>query len=66
VVDVTGVHEVGIEGRLHKHSLDQNGKRKGITDALKQKEEKRDPDVIFAQAKKQIEDKEGCQIEGTV
>ncbi len=66
VVDVTGVHEVGIEGRLHKHSLDEKGKRKGIVDALKQKEEKRDPAVIFDQAKKQLEDNEGCQLEGTV
>lgn len=36
VVDVTGVHEVGIEGRLHKHALDQNGLKIGVTDALKQ------------------------------
>ena len=34
IVDVTGVHEVGIEGRLHKHSLDENGKVKGVTDAV--------------------------------
>ena len=34
VVDVTGVHEVNIEGRLHKHSLDEKGKMKGITDAV--------------------------------
>ena len=34
VVDVTGVHEVNIEGRLHKHSLDSNGKVKGVTDAV--------------------------------
>lgn len=57
---------MGIEGRLHKHSLDVNGKRKGVTDALKQKDEERNQDVIFAQAKKQIEDNEGCQLEGTV
>lgn len=31
---MTGVHEVGIEGRLHKHSLDENGKVKGVTDAV--------------------------------
>ena len=66
VVDVTGVHEVGIEGRLHKHSLDSDGKMIGVTDALKQKEEVRNPDVIFATAKKQLEDKEGCQLEGSV
>ena len=34
VVDVTGVHDVNIEGRLHKHALDENGKRKGVTDAV--------------------------------
>lgn len=34
IVDVTGVHEVNIEGRLHKHSLDENGKVKGVTDAV--------------------------------
>jgi len=34
IVDVTGVHEVNIEGRLHKHSLDEKGKMKGITDAV--------------------------------
>jgi len=25
-VDVTGVHVVDIEGKLHKHRLDKNGK----------------------------------------
>lgn len=34
IVDVTGVHEVNIEGRLHKHSLDENGQVKGVTDAV--------------------------------
>ena len=64
MVDVTGVHEVNIEGRLHKHQLDVNGKVKGVTDALKQKD--RNPDVVFSMAKKQLEEKEGCQLEGTV
>lgn len=36
VADVTGVHEVNVEGKLHKHSLDSNGKKKGVVDALKQ------------------------------
>jgi len=35
IVDVTGVHEVNMEGRLHKHSLDENGVVKGVTDAIK-------------------------------
>ena len=35
VVDVTGVHDVNIEGRLHKHALDSNGKRKYVTDQIK-------------------------------
>lgn len=34
IVDVTGVHEVNIEGRLHKHALDENGKVKHVTDAV--------------------------------
>ena len=66
IVDVTGVHEVNYEGRLHKHALDTDGKIKGVTDALRQKTVERSPDVIFSTAKKQLEDKEGCQIEGQV
>jgi hypothetical protein len=26
IVDVTGVHVVGVEGKLHKHRLDKDGK----------------------------------------
>jgi len=66
VVDVTGVHEVGIQGRLHKHSLDEDGKVKGVTDALAQKDQERKPEVVFEMAKKQLDAKEGCQLEGTV
>lgn len=58
VVDVTGVHEVGIQGRLHKHSLDENGKVKGVTDALNQQDRK--PEVVYEMAKKQLDAKEGC------
>ena len=66
IVDVTGVHEVNIEGRLHKHALDENGKIKGVTDALKQKTAERSQDVIYGTAKRQLDEKEGCQLEGQV
>ena len=62
MVDVTGVHDVNIEGRLHKHQLDVNGKKIGVTNALNQSE--RSPEVIFATAKKQLDSNEGCQLEG--
>ena len=52
IVDVTGVHEVNYEGRLHKHALDTDGKIKGVTDALRQKTVERSPDVIYGTAKK--------------
>lgn len=66
VVDVTGVHDVNIEGRLHKHALDENGKRKGVTDAIKQAQGNRNEDVVTMTAKQQLKDKEGCQMEGEV
>jgi len=47
VVDITGVHEVGVQGRLHKHSLDENGKVKGSVDALAQAASERKTDVVF-------------------
>ena len=55
-----------MEGRLHKHSLDENGVVKGVTDAIKQKAAERSQDVIYGTAKRQLDDKEGCQIEGQV
>ena len=65
-MDVTGVHLVGIEGRLHKHSLDENGKVKGVVDAIAQKEQERKPEVVYEQAVKQLKANEGCQLEGHV
>lgn len=35
IVDVTGTHVQNIEGRLHKHSLYEDGSRKGVSDALR-------------------------------
>ena len=51
IIDVTGTHTENIEGRLHKHSLDQNGIRKAVSDALKQKLATRDPEVILNTAR---------------
>ena len=34
VVDVTGVHDVNIEGRLHKHQLDKDGNKVSFIDAV--------------------------------
>ena len=63
---MTGVHDVNIEGRLHKHALDRDGKRKGVTDALRQSKGERNQDVVLTSARQQFKDKEGCQLEGEV
>jgi len=51
VVDVTGVHDVNIEGRLHKHALNPDGKRKGVTDALRQAKADRNQELVLNTAK---------------
>ena len=66
VVDVTGVHDVNIEGRLHKHNLDSYGNRKGVVDQLRSQGGERNQDLVLASARQQLKDKEGCQLEGEV
>jgi hypothetical protein len=34
IVDVTGVHMVNLDGRLHKHTLDFQGKKSKSQDAV--------------------------------
>jgi hypothetical protein len=31
IEDITGEHVVGVEGRMHKHDLDSNGRKMGNT-----------------------------------
>lgn len=37
IVDVTGVHVVDIEGKLHKHRLDKNGNEIGVIEHIDDK-----------------------------
>ena len=37
IVDVTGVHVVDIEGKLHKHRLDKNGNEIGVIEHIDEK-----------------------------
>ena len=34
IVDVTGVHMVNLDGRIHKHSLNKDGSKLKTTDAV--------------------------------
>ncbi len=44
IVDVTGVHVVNIEGRLHKNVLDKDGKKKATMDDNKHVSQ----DIVYA------------------
>ena len=59
---MTGVHVVNIEGRLHKHTIDQDGRQKSTTDDNKHISQ----DLVVDLTVEGLKNKEGCRIEGEV
>lgn len=58
IVDVTGVHVVNIEGRLHKNVLDPSGKKMFTIDATKAHD--LGQDIIYASTVEGLKNEEGC------
>ena len=65
VEDITGTHIVNIEGQMHHHVIDHEGKEVGSKSNGLAKEGDNDPKLLES-AIKSMEDKEGCRMEGTV
>jgi len=66
VEDITGVHIVNIEGRLHKHPLDKDGVKHGDFHNALEASGELDSDATLKRVKKGLSAKEGCEMEGTV
>lgn len=64
--DITGVHVVNIEGRLHKHPLDKDGIKHGDFHNALDKSGEVDEEETLKRAKEGLKAGEGCEIEGTV
>lgn len=66
VEDITGVHRVNIEGRLHKHPIDKNGIKHGDFHNALDSSGSVDEGETLKRVKKGLKNEEGCEIEGTV